>query len=454
MLTDLDLTIPSLQARYRNGTLRPREVTAELVRRITETSDANIWITLSDRLIADTEALQRRSPDGLPLYGVPFALKDNIDVAGIPTTAVCPEFAYVPDVSAAVTTTLIEAGALFVGKANMDQFATGLNGTRSPYGTVHAAHDRTLISGGSSSGSAVAVARELVSFALGTDTAGSGRVPAALNGVVGLKPTVGLVSGRGVVPNCRTIDATSVLARTVADATLVHSVIAGYDQDDPWCTPLPLPSGNPGRRPLAGLKFGVPAEIPTWGARGEDSAWRQVCEQLEASGALVVALDYAPLYEAGKQMYLGPWVAERVADLYGFLRANNELVHPSVRALYESSNRISARDTYAALHRLYELRREVTLAFGGVDALLSPTVPATFTIEEVIADPVATNEVLGTFTTYTNLIGMCAVSVPIGRTTAEVPFSVQVQTLGPTDDLAASIAMSLEATLKLGKARY
>lgn len=445
-MTALDLGISALRRSYDGGRLTPTAVANEVSRRIRENKDRNVWIHVSENLEADAAALESQDPASLPLYGVPFALKDNIDLAGIATTAGCPEFGYTPAESSPVAVKLLAAGALFVGKANMDQFATGLNGTRSPYGIVRSAHDEALISGGSSSGSAVAVALRLVSFALATDTAGSGRVPAALNGVVGLKPTVGGVSGRGVVPNCRMIDTTSILALTVADAALVHSCIAGYDDLDPWSSPtVPAPSAAPAPRALAGLRFAVPDDVPSWGGRGERQAWEAVLQTLAEHGAVLVPHDFAALYEAGRQMYLGPWVAERVADLHGFLSAHRDIVHPSVRAMYESSDSISARQTYAALHRLYELQRQATRQFAQVDALLSPTVPTTFTVEEVTADPVRTNEALGTFTTFTNLIGLCSVSVPVGTTGAGAPFSVQVQTFGASDDRAASIALSVEA---------
>lgn len=444
MAETLDLSVRSLHEGYASGRSKPSEVAAELKRRMTEHAERNIWIHASEQLLADAEALDARDPASLPLYGIPFALKDNIDIAGVPTTAGCPEFAYLPDESAPVAQRLLDAGALFVGKANMDQFATGLNGTRSPYGIVHSALHSDLIAGGSSSGSAVSVALGLASFALGTDTAGSGRVPAALNGIVGLKPTVGMVSGRGIVPNCRTIDTTSIFTNTVSDAALVHRVIAGFDPGDPWSAELPLPSASPAERDLAGLKLAVPSEVPAWGTRGEREAWHALTEALTERGAVPEPHDFSSFYETGKQMYLGPWVAERVADLYDFLSENREVVHPSVRALYESSGKISARETYAALHRLYELRREAAQQFSGVDAILSPTVPTTFTIDQVRADPVRTNEALGTFTTFTNLIGLCSVSVPVGLTSSGVPFSVQVQTFGISDDSAAGIALAIE----------
>ncbi|MDT0196691.1 allophanate hydrolase [Arthrobacter sp. AB6] len=441
----LDLSFRSLRAGYATGRFRPSDIADELKQRVAVHAEKNIWIHVSETLLADAEVLDARDEGSLPLYGVPFALKDNIDIAGVPTTAGCPEFAYTPDASSPIVQKLLKAGALFVGKANMDQFATGLNGTRTPYGVVHSAHNNELIAGGSSSGSAVSVALGLAAFALGTDTAGSGRVPAALNGVVGLKPTVGMVSGRGVVPNCRTIDTSSIFTKNVSDAALVHSIIAGFDAGDPWSARFPLPSASPDARDLVGLKLAVPTEVPHWGTRGERETWDAVTAALVKQGAVLEEHDFSRLYEAGRQMYLGPWVAERVADLHGFLSENRDIVHPSVRALYESSDKITARDTYAALHRLYELRREASEQFSGVDAVLSPTVPATFTIDEVMADPVRTNEALGTFTTFTNLIGLCSVSVPVGLTIGSaVPFSLQVQTFEASDDRAAGIALAIE----------
>ncbi|QFG22586.1 allophanate hydrolase [Actinomadura sp. WMMB 499] len=439
-----DLRIPAIRAAYRSGRLTPAGLAAGLLARIEERGDDAVWITLSGNLLDDAAALDPADMDDRPLWGVPFAVKDNIDVAGLPTTAGCPDYAYKPDETAFAVARLLDAGALLVGKTNLDQFATGLSGARSPYGTVRAHHDPRLISGGSSSGSAVAVAAGLVSFALGTDTAGSGRVPAALNGVTGLKPSAGLVSNHGVVPACRSLDCVSVMALDTADAAAVTRLLAAYDPADPWSRRYPPPARAVAPRDLRGLRFGVPDAVARWGTRGERDAWEELCAILTGNGADVVPLDYAPLFEAGDHLYGGPWLAERAQAIEEFRRSDPGSIHPVVRELLGGADGLTATDAFAAQHRMRQLRRRTAELFDGVDALLAPTVTETFTVAEMLADPIGNNNRLGRFSTYTNLLRLCAVAVPAGRTAAGLPFGVTVQTPAGTDDAAVAIAAAIE----------
>lgn len=445
-MTDATLTLGSLRERYAAG-VSPVEVVDEVYARIAARGDDHVWITLlpQETLRAAAAALDPADRDRLPLWGVPYALKDNLDVAGLPTTAACPAFAYEPEASAEVVERLAAAGALLVGKTNLDQFATGLNGTRSPYGVPVSVGDPELISGGSSSGSAVAVAAGLVPFSIGTDTAGSGRVPAALNGIVGLKPSVGLVSGRGMLPACRSLDCASVFAHDVADAAAVLAVIAGPDPDDAWSRTLPVPDAVPTPAPPAGLRLAVPARIDRWGSRGEQAAWEQTLGRIAAAGVDLVPVPMEAFFEAGDQLYSGAWLAERLDGLEDFVATSGDAVWPAVRDVLAGAAAVRGVDTFAALDRMQELRRRTHRLLDGVDALLAPTVTETFTVAEMQADPVALNSRLGRFTTFTNLLDLCALALP--GLPARVPFGVTVQAPAGRDAELAGIAATLEAIL-------
>ena len=439
------LGLAALHERYRSGALTPADVVDTVLARITARADDHVWISrVADAdLRAAAAALDPRRIDELPLYGVPFAVKDNIDVAGMVTTAGCPDFGYEARSDAPLVRSLVDAGALLVGKTNLDQFATGLSGARSPYGVPSSAHDPMLVSGGSSSGSAVAVAAGLVSFAIGTDTAGSGRVPAALNGVVGLKPSIGLVSAVGMVPACRSLDCASVFAESVGDASAVLRVVARFDRADPWSRPLPVPPVLPAVVQLEGLRIGVPSSITGWGERGEREAWTTYLELLAAAGAELVDLDLGEFLEAGTQLYQGAWVAERLHGLEELVRDRPGSVLPVIRAVLEPGQAVRGVDTFAALTRMRELSQSTHAVLGSVDVLLTPTVTETFTIEEMLADPIALNSRLGTFTTFTNLLDLCAVALPAGGPEG-APFGVTVQAVAGRDGFALSVADALE----------
>ncbi|WP_275413317.1 allophanate hydrolase [Actinoplanes philippinensis] len=387
-----------------------------------------VWISRFD-----ASELHRRAAavdPGLPLAGVTFAVKDNIDVAGLPTTAGCPDFAYLPERNAPVVQRLVDAGALVVGKTNLDQFATGLTGTRSPYGAPASVFGGGLISGGSSSGSAVAVADGSVDFALGTDTAGSGRVPAAFNGIAGIKPTRGLLSTLGVVPACRSLDCVSVFARELSLADRVMRVARGFVPEDPWSRRAPREA-----RPAGRPRVGVAAGLDFFGDSGQEKAYARFAGD--------VTVDVGPLLEAGDLLYRGPWVAERLADLGEFLTARPESVLPVTRRVLETGLGFTAADAFRAQHRLQELRAAADRMWERIDVLVLPTVGTTFTHDEIAADPIGRNLILGRYTQFANLLDMAAVTVPNGFTEEGRPASLTL--FGPafSDDLLMALARSL-----------
>jgi allophanate hydrolase len=354
---------------------------------------------------------------------VPVAVKDNIDVAGLPTTAACPAFSYVPSRDATAVASLKRAGAIVIGKTNLDQFATGLVGTRSPYGTPRNPLKADLIPGGSSSGSAVAVARGIVPLALGTDTAGSGRVPAALNNIVGLKPSLGLVSTTGVVPACRSLDCVSLFALTVGDAFAALQAIAASDEVDPYSRPLSLGPLSP---PQPQLRLGVPRAADRFflGSREAQVAFEQAEQIVSRSGASLEHIDLTPFFEAAKLLYEGPWVAERTAAVGDFIARRPGDVHPVTRAIISRGASKSAVDAFRGLHRLAELRTEARRLLSDIDMLMVPTVPAACSMAEVEADPIGLNSKLGTYTNFVNLLDVAALAVPVSLTSEGVPFGV------------------------------
>ncbi|WP_375403926.1 allophanate hydrolase [uncultured Sphingomonas sp.] len=372
-----------------------------------------VWITRlpPEDVLARAARVDARVAAGeaLPLAGVPFAIKDNLDLSGAPTTAACPEFAYVPDRSAVVVERLAAAGAVPLGKTNLDQFATGLNGTRSPYGAPTCVFNRAYVSGGSSSGSAVAVAAGLVAFALGTDTAGSGRVPAAFNGLIGMKPTKGRWSTGGLVPACRSIDCVTVLARDVADARAIDRVAAGFDAADPWSRP-------PEDRGLAPRRVGVPRSDQRnfLGDPASAFLYERALAALAATGAELVEVDLMPLQEAAQLLYGGPWVAERTAAAGALLDNRPDAIDPTVRAILEGGRSVSGTDVFRGQYRLAELKRTADAMWEGVDLLALPTAPTIYRIAEMRAAPVMLNGNLGLYTNFVNLLDMTALALPAG----------------------------------------
>jgi allophanate hydrolase len=428
----VDLQIQSLSEGYASGRLEPERVLREVHRRAEAAKAQNIWITLLgwDAVAAQLAdaAARRAAGASLPLYGVPFAIKDNIDLCDVPTSAACPTYVTTPQQSAPVVAALMAAGAIALGKTNLDQFATGLVGTRSPYGACASAFDPRYISGGSSSGSALAVALGLVSFALGTDTAGSGRVPAAFNNVVGLKPTRGLLSTRGLLPACRSLDCISVFAGSVADAATVLELTAGFDARDPYSRPA-----TPGATtiPRSGFRFGVPAleQLEFFGDDAAEAAFRVALERLQEFGGQPVAVDFAPFMEAAALLYHGPWVAERGAAVGEFIARDPGGLDPTVAAIIRGAQRWSAVDLFIAQQRLRELSRQVEGLWGDIDVFVVPTTPTSYTLSELAADPVLPNTRLGTYTNFTNLLDLCGLAVPTGFKAERQPAGVTL--LGP-----------------------
>ena len=394
--------------------------------------DDAAWQHQIDRLRQRLQACGTRAEAlaRFPLLGLPFAVKDNIDIAGAPTTAACPAFKHIARENATAVQRLLDAGALWVGKTNLDQFATGLVGTRSPYGRPASVFDAGRISGGSSSGSAVAVASGLVAFALGTDTAGSGRVPAGLNGLVGLKPTPGRVSSAGVLPACRSVDCVSVFAHTVADAAQVLAVLEGPDARDAYSHFAPGRAALPPRP-----RLGVPRQAVFHGDAGYAGAWPDALQRARDLGAELVELDFAPLFEVAALLYEGPWVAERHAVLQALMERNPQALDATVLKVVSRAVGLSATDTFRAQYRLRELQAALAGLWQQVDALLVPTTTGHPTFEEIDADPVGANARMGVYTNFVNLLGWSALAVPAGFTDSGLPFGVTL--IGPSGADAA-----------------
>ena len=444
MRTSLNLSITSLRERYLSGALTPVALVEQLDAALALEDTHNIWIRRLSKqeMLVYAKRLEGVDPTTLPLYGIPFAIKDNIDLAGIPTTAGCPEYAYTPEKSATVVQQLIDAGAIPVGKTNLDQFATGLVGTRSPYGAGRNSIDPEYISGGSSAGSAVSVALGLASFSLGTDTAGSGRVPAAFNNLVGHKPTCGLISTSGVVPACRTLDCVSIFANNAEDAAAVLAVAQGFDDDDPYSRPLVATAKNLGAR----FRFGIPREdqLEFFGNTESPALFRAAVNRLEALGGEAVTIDFAPFLETARLLYEGPWVAERYAAIRAFIESRPEALFPVTRQIISGATRFSAADTYAALYRLKALQRKNAPIWNDIDVLLTPTAGTIYKIAEVEADPVRTNSNLGYYTNFMNLLDLSAIAVPAGFQRNGLPFGVTLCAPAFSDgmllDLGARVA--------------
>ena len=411
----MNVTISALKAQYQAGILTPRQLIFDL-RDSALAGDDNAWITLptKEQLDVYISALeQNEAADQLPLYGIPFAIKDNIDLAGVPTTAGCAEFSYTPTQHAFVVERLIAAGAIPLGKTNMDQFATGLVGTRSPFGEGKNVFNSDYISGGSSSGSAIATARGLVSFALGTDTAGSGRVPAALNNLIGHKPTKGLLSCQGVVPACKSLDCVSIFALTAEDAATVLNVAAEFDEADFLSRKNTVENKLryfSGAAPSS-FTFGVPDQLEFFGNAECEALFGKAVDALQALGGIPKTIGIAPFLDAAKLLYEGPWVAERWLATQG---VDQNAMLPVIQSIIGNGNKASAADLFSAQYKLATLKMQCDAIVDSVDVMLAPTMPTVFTRAQIAEEPIKNNSILGTYTNFMNLLDYAATAVPVG----------------------------------------
>ncbi|HVW24240.1 MAG TPA: allophanate hydrolase [Polyangiaceae bacterium] len=424
-------SIRELREAYRTGTTTPAEVVARTYDELSRTRhNAFISVRPREQVLAEVAALSEERRES-PLFGVPFGVKDNIDVAGIATTCACPELSYVPARSAPVVERLVSAGAVFIGKTNLDQFATGLSGTRSGYGPVASSRHPGYISGGSSSGSAVAVGAGLVPLALGTDTGGSGRVPAGFNGIVGLKPSRGLLSLRGVFPNCPSLDCVSVFTRDTPDAALALDILRGFDAEDPYSSP------DAGERLRRLAELGRPPRVgfvpekqrAFFGDEEAPRAYESLLTRLGAAGITLRELDFAPYFEAGENLFDGPWIAERRASLGGFIREHRDAVLPVIRTILDTADRFSAEDVFRAQRRLVELKGRARADFVHVDLLVVPTAPRAYRIAELEAEPIVLNNRLGTYSYFVNLLDLSALAIPVASYPNGVPIGATL--IGP-----------------------
>jgi len=445
MLKNQAFHIPALHQAYAGG-LSPVAVIAEAYRRLEAVGDPGIFLHLVDReaALAEAAALGAFDPLAKPLWGIPFAVKDNIDLAGSPTTAACPNYAYQAAADAFVVAALRRAGAIAIGKTNLDQFATGLVGLRTPYPAPLNALDPTIVPGGSSAGSAVAVAQGIVSFSLGTDTAGSGRVPAALNGIVGLKPSLGALSNSGAVPACRTLDTISIFALTVDDAFRAFRCAAHYDPADAYARPFAAPQIAP--LPPR-LTIGVPDARTRrfFGDEVQSTSFAAAVEDLAALGGEIVELDFTPFYDVAQMLYEGAWLAERFTVIEALLRHSPEVIHPVTRRVIEPGGDLSAADAFRGFYRLQELKRQVAPLLAGVHLLAVPTIPTFYRVDELAADPLGPNARLGTYTNFVNLLDLCALAVPVRPRSDGRPGSITLLAPAGQDGTVAALGRTLQS---------
>ena len=422
----MNLNIKNLKQKYINKEITIDEVISSIKTKIEEKKDHNIWIyTLSNEEIeVYKKALENKKPEDLPLYGIPFAIKDNIDLKDIPTTAGCPEYEYTPKDSAFVVSKLIEAGAIPIGKTNLDQFATGLVGTRSPYGECKNSINPEYISGGSSSGSAVSVALDMVSFSLGTDTAGSGRVPAAFNNLIGLKATKGVISTSGVVPACRSLDCVTVFTKGLDDVEAVFEVVNKYDEEDIYSREY-IPTKTKAKEKFT---FAIPqkSQLKFFGDESAQKLFWQAVEKFESLGGKAVEIDYEPFNESANLLYSGPWVTERYIAIKDTITKTPEVVEKTVRAIISGGDKIDAVNYFESEYTLKKNRKYADRIFSDYEFMLTPTTGTIYKIDEVNADPIQLNTNLGYYTNYMNLLDLSAIAVPAGFRSNGLPFGVTI----------------------------
>jgi len=441
-ISNLRLDLRSLRAAYLANKISPVEMVEIIYQRIRAESENPIWITLKseDEVLKSAQALSNQDLEVLPLFGIPFAVKDNIDAQGLPTTAACPAFSYIPSQNAQVVEQLLQAGAILIGKTNLDQFATGLVGTRSPYGACQNAFDPEFISGGSSSGSAIAVAKGLVSFSLGTDTAGSGRVPAAFNNLVGLKPSRGLISTTGVVPACRSLDCVSIFALSTTDAEQVIKIAAGFDPSDGYSRPMPkhMPEFAPN------FRFGVPTELSFFGDSEYQRLYTESLLNLEKIGGTAVKIDFSPFQAAAQLLYSGAWVVERYTALKDFLTKQPQQILPVIQTILDGALKYSASDVFQGFYRLAELQQQTRLKWQNIDVLALPTTGTIYRIKEVETNPIELNTNLGYYTNFVNLLDLAAIALPAGFRADGLPFGITLIAPAFSDSSLIELAKRFE----------
>lgn len=418
------MTLLHVKQNYAQNTSTPRELVKQIKERIAHFSDNPIWLhVLSDaELEPYLTRLEHAKMEELPLYGVPFAIKDNIDLAGIPTTAACPDFSYIPKRSAYVVERLIEAGAIPIGKTNLDQFATGLVGTRSPYGACQNSIDSAYISGGSSSGSAVSVALDMVVFSLGTDTAGSGRVPAAFNNLFGFKASKGVVSTSGVVPACRSLDCVSLFCKEASDVSTIFEIMASFDEEDVYARALP-----PQKSTIPfNFTFGVPktSDLQFFGDTEAKVLFEKSIQRLIGLGGIPKVIDFAPFLEAANLLYSGPWVAERYVATQTLLHTSPSSFLEVTRAIIAQGEMKKASEYFEAEYQLKAYRRAAEKILAEVDFCVTPTTGTIYTIEAVENDPITLNSNLGYYTNFMNLLDLVAYALPAGERSNHLPFGI------------------------------
>jgi allophanate hydrolase len=437
------LTVCELREKYLSGQLTAFDVIDEIITRAQRFENKNIFIIPPEKskLEPYLKKLETLDIDTHPLWGIPFTVKDNIDVEGFPTTAGCPDYSYMPNKNAGVVQRLIEAGAIPVGKANLDQFATGLVGTRSPHGATHNALRDELISGGSSSGSAVAVALGISSFSLGTDTAGSGRVPAALNGLYGFKPSCGAWPTNGVVPACASLDCVTVFAHTMKDCLAVDAVARGFLPSDPWSKKMPPVTVKMPKKIL------VPKNMPEFFGMFADeykSAWEKALTAVSKCKLPIEQIELSDFEEAAKILYGGPWVAERWADLGDFVKSHPGKVFPVTEKVLRSGEKPDAASLFKAIHKLQALKSKVRGLLADA-VMIMPTAGGTWTIKNVEDDPIATNTLMGSYTNHCNLLDFCACSIPVAMAAENLPFGITAFALSGAEGLIAAFSQQLDS---------
>lgn len=440
----MNLTIKAVHQAYQSGEYTPETLIKSLLTKAVDYPQAWIHLLSLEEVSPYIAALKEKPMEEYPLWGIPFAIKDNIDLADIPTTAACPEFSYVPQKSAHVVELLIAAGAIPLGKTNLDQFATGLNGTRSPYGATPNSFNASYISGGSSAGSSVVTAAGLTTFSLGTDTAGSGRVPACFNNLIGLKPSVGLFSSTGMVRACKSLDCTSVFSLTAEDAQTVFAVAADFDETDGYARKNPIT--NQGQVPFPEkFTFAVPQvdQLAFFGSDSYEKGYFDAIKQLESIGGIKVEMDFSPFFDTARLLYDGPWIAERYVATEDIMTNNPEAMMDVTRAIISNGTKYKATDAFSAFYKVQDFKQKADKLVASVDVLMTPTAGRHFTIEEINEKPIERNSQLGYYTNFMNMLDYAALAVPTSFTKDNMPFGITLFSDAMTDQKLLTLAKRL-----------